>query len=104
MLLEKGYIKDWVFNSHKIATHPILKKKKENLIPYAVVKSFCYKFGYGAQIQGCSNIKEIKEAVQGAMKDQKDYDYIKNKKAIEVTTVSNEVLVMTLLDFLDYAS
>lgn len=38
------------------------------------------------------------------MKDQKDYDYIKDKKAIEVTTVSNEVLVMTLLDFLDYAS
>lgn len=28
ILLEKGFIKDWVFNSHKISNHPILKKKK----------------------------------------------------------------------------
>lgn len=57
IMLEKGFIRDWVFNSHKIPNHPILKKKKENITPLAVVRTFCIKFGYGPVIQGASNIR-----------------------------------------------
>jgi hypothetical protein len=28
VLLDKGFVRDWVFNSHKIPNHPILKKRK----------------------------------------------------------------------------
>lgn len=57
VLLEKGFIKDWVFNSHKISNHPILKKRKENLSTFAVVRAFCIKNGYGQVIAGCTNIR-----------------------------------------------
>lgn len=46
----------------------------------------------------------MRDIVQQLLKEQKDYDFIKDKKVIEVTTVSSEVLVMTLMEFLDYAS
>ena len=57
IMLEKGFIKDWVFNSHKVPNHPILKKKRENASPLTVVKAFCTKMGYGSVIQGASTIR-----------------------------------------------
>lgn len=61
VLLEKGFIKDWVFNSHKIANHPILKKKRQNMSPLAVVKTFAHILGYGKNIHGMTDIKMIKQ-------------------------------------------
>ena len=50
--------------------------------PIAVVKTFCHKFGYGHIIAGCSNIPDIRDEVAAALKEQKDYDFVKDKKVI----------------------
>ena len=42
--------------------------------------------------------------MQKALNEQKDYDFVKDKKAVEILTVSDEVLQMSLMDFLDYAA
>lgn len=104
ILLEKGFIKEWVFNSKKEHNHPILKKKRENTSPLAVVKAFCTKMGYGPIIKTASNIREIRDIVKKALHEQKDYDFVKDKKVIEILSVSNETLVMSLMDFLDFSA
>jgi hypothetical protein len=44
VLLDKyGVPKEWLFNSSKLPKHPILKKKRENLYPLSIVKSFAGK-------------------------------------------------------------
>ena len=60
--------------------------------------------GYGPIIKTASNIREIRDIVKKALHEQKDYDFVKDKKVIEILSVSNETLVMSLMDFLDFSA
>ncbi len=62
--------------------HPILKKKKENLSTFSVVKTFCIRNGYAQAIQGCNNIRDVRDRIKEVIKEQKDYDFVKDKKVI----------------------
>jgi hypothetical protein len=49
----------------------------------------CSKNGYGALVYPCNNASDIRDAIKNAIKEQKDYDFVKDKKVIEVTTTNN---------------
>ena len=72
--------------------------------PLSVVKTFCNKFGYYNVTHHCTTVGDVKDAVKAALKEQKDYDFVKDKKVIEVTTITNEVLSMSLLSFLEFSA
>lgn len=72
--------------------------------PIAVIKAFCSKFGYGSATHSCVNIQDIRDQVKIALKQQKDYDFAKDKKVIDVITITNDVLSMSLTDFLEYVA
>lgn len=72
--------------------------------PIGVIKSFCNKLGYQNAIAHCTTISDVRDAVKIALREQKDYDFVKDKKVIEIMTITNETLSLTLLDFLDYSA
>ena len=68
------------------------------MTPIMVVKMFCHKFGYGSVTHSCITIQDIRDEVKTVLKEQKDYDFTKDKKVIEVTTVTDEVLLFCAMD------
>ncbi len=61
ILLDKnGAPRDWIFNSNKLPSHPILKKRKENLLPFAIIRNFCSKHVPLTQLSGLKTIHELK--------------------------------------------
>ena len=71
-MLENGFIQDWIFNSHKIPTHPLLKKKKENMSMLAVAKTFCSKFGYNNITHNSSSIPDLHTAFKAAKREENE--------------------------------
>ena len=57
--IDKGFIREWLFNSTKDHSHPILKKHHENLSTMNVIKHFCAKLGYGKLAEPCKTIYEL---------------------------------------------
>ena len=57
--------------------------------PIGVIRSFCHKLGYHNAISHCSTISDIRDTVKTVLKEQKDYDFVKDKKVIEVMTITN---------------
>jgi hypothetical protein len=90
-------MRDWVFNSSKVMGHPILKKKKENMVAIAVIKMLCGKNGYGKEVQECSRIRDIREVIEQIAKGQKGCNTIKVKKVVRVLGVTNEPQALSLL-------
>jgi len=80
--------------------HPILKKKKENSSPLNFIKCFCAKLGFSNDLLHGTTTNEVKEEVLTAMREQKDFDFVKDKKVIEIRTINNEIRQMSLIDFL----
>lgn len=73
ILLDKnGAPRDWIFNSNKLPSHPILKKRKENLLPFAIIRNFCSKLVPMTQLSGIKTIPELKETVRTILTNKKD--------------------------------
>ena len=65
VLLDKhGSPKEWIFNSGKLPSHPILKKRKENLTPLAIIKNLCGKYVHPNLITSYTNIYDLKEGMK----------------------------------------
>jgi hypothetical protein len=61
ILLDKnGAPRDWIFNSNKLPSHPILKKRKENLLPFTIIRNFCSKHVPATLLSGIKTIHELK--------------------------------------------
>ena len=102
MLDKNGAPKEWIFNSGKLPHHPILKKKRENLIPLLIIKSICAKHVNATSLQSLKNIHELKEYVRANLSERKDADFFNKKKSVEIHTIDGDVLQLTLLQFLEY--
>ena len=50
--------------------------------PLSVVKTFCSKFGFHNIIQNCQTVGDVRDACKTSFKEQKDYDFAKDKKVI----------------------
>ena len=73
VLLDKnGSPRDWIFNSGKLPTHPILKKKKENNSPLIILKQLCSKFVPPVVLAPLKTISEVAETVKRVTEEQKD--------------------------------
>jgi hypothetical protein len=103
ILLDKyGSPKEWIFNSGKVPGHPILKKRKENLIPLLILKVLCSKHLNVSSLALFRNIHELKEYVKSTINERKDAEFFNKKKSVEVRTTDGDLLQMGLLQFLDY--
>lgn len=103
ILLEKGMIKEWLFNSGK-QEGKILKKKKENSTPLNVVKTFCLNCGYN--FNHVKSLPELKTEFNQLKKEKErkeplSFKSFEEKKIIEVVTIDDEVLAMSLPDFIN---
>jgi len=98
VLLDKnGAPREWLFNSHKLPSHPILKKRKENLLPFTIIRSFCAKHVPMPQLSGIKTIHELKEYVRGVLITKKDAEYAGKRKHIEIRTVDKDILHINIL-------
>ncbi len=60
MLDRNGAPKEWIFNSNKQPHHPILKKRRENLLPLTIIKNICSKHISHTSLANFKNISELK--------------------------------------------
>lgn len=97
MLDKYGAPKDWIFNSGKLPLRPILKKRKENLLPFLIIKSICAKHVNYSDIAPLKTLFEVKEYVRTALNERKDAEFFNQKKNLQIRTINNEVLQLTLL-------
>lgn len=98
ILLDKnGAPRDWIFNSNKLPHHPILKKRKENLLPFIIIRSLCAKYVPLNQIIAIKTIHELKDAVRLILQSKKDAEFVSKKKHLEIRTVDGEILQINIL-------
>jgi hypothetical protein len=88
VLLDKyGAPRDWIFNSGKLPHHPILKKRRENLLPLNITKNICSKFVPFAILAQIKSIAELKDVVKSNLMEKKDADFVNKKKHLEIRTM-----------------
>lgn len=102
MIDKYGSPKDWIFNSNKLPHHPILKKRKQNLIPLLILKSLLGKHINATSLSTLKNIHELKEYVISVLNERKDAEFFNKRKSIEVMTTEGDTLQLSLLQFLQY--
>lgn len=102
MLDKYGDPKEWIFNSGKLPHHPILKKRKQNLIPLLILKSLCGKHVNPTNLINLRNVSELREYVISVLNDRKDAEFFNKRKSIEVLTADGDVLQISLQQFLEY--
>lgn len=83
-----GAPKEWIFNSSKLAHHPVLKKRRENLLPLLIVKSICSKHVKQSSISQFKTIPELREYVSATLNDRKDAEFVTKKKSVEIRTAN----------------
>lgn len=50
--------------------------------PLLVVKTFCSKYGFFNVTHNCTTVNDVRDACKTTFKEQKNYDFIKDKKVI----------------------